>query len=65
MRAITGEIVNVPLDIGKNMTTLLPRRPDDAHLVCVQLKKKVEYKSSHIAAWFYTTKYSNQGLGNT
>ena len=54
MRAMTSEIVNVPLedhDIGKNMTTLLPRHPDDAHLVCVQLKKKVEYKSSHIAGF--------------
>ena len=54
MRAMKEEIVNVPLedvDIGKNMTILLPRHPDDAHLVCVQLKRMVELKNNHIAGY--------------
>ena len=54
MRAFKDAIINVPLedeDVGKNMTNLLPRHPDDAHLVCVQLKRKVEYNNSHLAGF--------------
>ena len=54
MRAFKDAIINVPLedeDVEKNMTNLLPRHPDDAHLVCVQLKRKVEYNNSHLAGF--------------
>ena len=54
MRAMKDKIINVPLedeDISKNMTNLLPRHPDDAHLMCVQLKRKIEMKNSHIAGF--------------
>ena len=50
MRAMKDEVINVPIeneDISKSITTL-PRHPDDAHLVAVQLKRKVEYKNSHL-----------------
>ena len=50
MRAMKDEVINVPIeneDISKSITTL-PRHPDDAHLVAVQLKRKVEYKNLHL-----------------
>ena len=53
MQAMTNEVINVPLlneDIENNIS-ILPRHPDDAHLVSVQLKRKLEYKNTHQAGY--------------
>ena len=49
--ALTDRIVNVPIndkDI-KNTVELLPRTPRKAQLVGVSLKRKLEYKNTHIS----------------
>ena len=43
-------VINVPLedaDIEKTVSTL-PRHPEQAHLVAVQLKRKIELKTSQL-----------------
>ena len=50
MRAMKDQVINVPLDdtdIVRNVSTL-PRHPDQAHRVAVQLKRKIELKTTHI-----------------
>ena len=53
MKALIEEVVNVPLqdeDI-ENSISIFPRHPDNAHLVPVQLKRKIEYKNTHLAGY--------------
>ena len=53
MKAMVDKVINVPLedhDITKTIETL-PRHPDDAHLIGVQLKRKVEMKNSHLVGY--------------
>ena len=50
MKASIDNVINVPLecqDITENISKL-PRHPDDAQIVAVQLKRRLEYKSSHL-----------------
>jgi hypothetical protein len=50
MKANFGELVNVPLecdDISKTILQL-PRHPEDAEIVAVKLKRKLELKNSHL-----------------
>ena len=51
MHANFDRVINVPIDsrtISKTVT-LLPRHPDDANIVAVQLKRKLEMKNSHLS----------------
>ena len=50
MSANFDRIISVPIDcetVNKNIS-LLPRHPDDAHIVAVELKRKLEMKNSHL-----------------
>ena len=47
LRTISAGTTLLVHTVSKSITTL-PRHPDDAHLVAVQLKRKVEYKNSHL-----------------
>ena len=46
-------VINVPIDSGtvSKTVTLLPRHPDDANIVAVQLKRKLEMKTSHLSEY--------------
>ena len=48
--ALKDKIINIPIneDDIVNTITSLPRTPDEAGLIEVDLKRKVEYKNSHI-----------------
>ena len=48
--ALKDKIINVPVqeDDIVNTITSLPRTPNEAGLIEVDLKRKVEYKNSHI-----------------
>ena len=50
MRANFDQVINVPLecDVISKTITQLPRRPEDAEIVPVQLKRKLELKNSHL-----------------
>ena len=53
MKAVHDKVISVPLeeeDISKTVT-MLPRKPEDAKIVAVQLKRKLEMKNSHLAAY--------------
>ena len=50
MKANIDNVINVPIecqDISQNISKL-PRKPDDAQIVAVQLKRRLEYKNSHL-----------------
>lgn len=50
MKANVDNVINVPIecqDISHNISKL-PRNPDDAQIVAVQLKRRLEYKNSHL-----------------
>ena len=50
MKANVDNVINVPIecqDISQNIAKL-PRKPDDAQIVAVQLKRRLEYKNSHL-----------------
>ena len=50
MRAVFDKIISVPLenqDIEKTVQTL-PRQPNDAEIVAVELKRKLELKNCHL-----------------
>ena len=60
MRKVTGRSVNIPLmtdEILKQINDLkspLPRDPglpEKSGIICVQLKRKLEYKNHHVRAW--------------
>ncbi|CAB4003438.1 ATP-dependent DNA helicase PIF1 [Paramuricea clavata] len=72
---ITGNVVNVPADIC-NTFNMLPRLPQDTGTIKVQLKRRLQYKSSALslnvrpnkvmqaAAWLVNTSelYQEQGI---
>ena len=50
MKALFDNVIIVPIeqdDVSKNISEL-PRHPDDAKIVAVTLKRKLEYKNSHL-----------------
>ena len=54
--AVKDQTVNVPICDNTLLKTLnklapLPRQPGDAGLICVKLKRKMEYKNTHIKAY--------------
>ena len=72
---ITGNVVNVPADVCDNIN-MLPRLPQDTGTIKVQLKRRLQYKSSALslnvrpnkvmqaAAWLVNTSnlYREQGI---
>ena len=46
-KGIKGAAVNVPADLGP-ACDLLPHIPDDAHIISLKLKRKLEYKQVYI-----------------
>ncbi|CAB3990181.1 ATP-dependent DNA helicase PIF1 [Paramuricea clavata] len=72
---ITGNVVNVPADIC-NTVNMIPRLPQDTGTIKVQLKRRLQYKSSALslnvrpnkvmqaAAWLVNTSelYQEQGI---
>ena len=50
MRAVFDKVISVPIeedDVSKTLS-LIPRHPDDAKIVAVQLKRKIRMKNSHL-----------------
>lgn len=50
MRAMMDKVISVPIeekDVSKTISTL-PRHPDDAEICAVQLKRKLQMKTSHL-----------------
>ena len=72
---ITGNVVDVPADVNGTVT-MLPRLPDETGTIKVQLKRRLQYKSSALslnirpnkvmqaAAWLVNTSplYQDQGI---
>ena len=72
---ITGNVVNVPADVNSTVN-MLPRLPDETGTIKVQLKRRLQYKSSALslnirphkvmqaAAWLVNTSplYEGQGI---
>ena len=54
-------VINVPIDSGtvSKTVTLLPRHPDDANIVAVQLKRKLEMKTSHLSEYIWPKQLVN------
>ena len=52
------KIVNVPINDQDIVDTVerLPRTPDEAGLVCIELKRKLEYKNTHKAEYISVAK---------
>ena len=50
MKAVIDKVISVPIenqDVEKTVRSL-PRKPDDAQIVAVELKRKLEMKNSHL-----------------
>ena len=72
---ITGNVVNVPADVNSTVS-MLPRLPDETGTIKVQLKRRLQYKSSALslnirphkvmqaAAWLVNTSplYEDEGI---
>ena len=56
--ATKGKLVNVPINDEDVVNTMesLPRTPDEAQLICVELKRKLEYKNKHKEAYISVSK---------
>ena len=56
--ATKDKIVNVPINDQDIVDTMerLPRTPDEAGLVCIELKRKLEYKNTHRAEYISVSK---------
>ncbi len=54
-KGIKGAAVNVPADLGP-VCTLLPRLPTEAHIVPLNLKRKLEYKHAYLKDLIKPTK---------
>lgn len=46
-RGIKGAAVNVPADLGP-ACSLLPWNPEDSHILCLKLKRNLEYKQAYL-----------------
>ena len=53
MSANVDRVINVPVECDDIAMTLqkLPRHPDDAKIVAVELKRRLKYQSSHLAEY--------------
>ena len=53
MKQNIAKVVVVPIESEdvQNTVAQLPRHPDDAQIIAVQLKKKLEYKNSHLSQY--------------
>jgi hypothetical protein len=53
MKANVDRVINVPVECDDISETLkkLPRHPDDAKIVAVQLKRRLKYQNSHLAEY--------------
>ena len=53
MSANVDRVINVPVECDDIAVTLqkLPRHPDDAKIVAVELKRRLKYQSSHLAEY--------------
>ena len=50
MSAVVDRVISVPIeneDVSRTVNKL-PRHPDDAEIIAVKLKRKMEYKSAHL-----------------
>ena len=50
MKAVIDKVISVPIENQdvENTVRTLPRKPEDAQIVAVQLKRKLEMKNSHL-----------------
>ena len=58
MKAMFDRVVSVPIeedDVSRTISAL-PRHPDDAKVVAVQLKRKLEMKNTHLSEYIRPTK---------
>lgn len=57
LRAMKDKVINVPLknDYVTKKLSVIPRHPDDAHFVALQLKRKVDMKNSELEGSFDQT----------
>ena len=58
MKAMTDKVISVPIeedDVSKTISEL-PRHPDNARIVAVQLKRKIEMKTTHLQEYIRPTK---------
>ena len=58
MKAMVDKVISVPLeedDVSKTISAL-PRHPDDAKIVAVQLKRKLQMKNSHLQEYIRPAK---------
>ena len=60
MRKSIGKTVNIPILTNELLHTInslktpLPRdpnKPEESGIICVQLKRKLQYKNHHVQAW--------------
>ena len=53
MRANVDRVINVPVECDDIAVTLkkLPRHPDDAKIVAVELKRRIKYQKSHLSEY--------------
>ena len=58
MKAMFDQVISVPIeqdDVSRTVSEL-PRHPDDAKIVAVKLKRKLEYKNTHIEEFIRPSK---------
>ena len=58
MKAMHDNVISVPIeetDVSKTVSAL-PRHPDDAKIVAVQLKRKLEYRNTHLSEFIRPAK---------
>ena len=58
MKAMFDQVISVPIeqdDVSRTVSEL-PRHPDDARIVAVKLKRKLEYKNTHIQEFIRPSK---------
>ena len=53
MKAMVDQVISVPIeeDVVSKTISALPRHPDDAKIVAVQLKRKLEMKNTHLSEY--------------
>ena len=58
MKAMVDKVISVPIeeDVVSKTISALPRHPDDAKIVAVQLKRKLQMKNSHLQEYIRPAK---------
>lgn len=58
MKALSDKVISVPIEQNDVSNTIakLPRHPDDAKIVGVQLKRKLEMKNTHLSEYIRPAK---------